>query len=89
MGFIVWLVIGGLVGWVASLIIATDRQQGLFLNVVAGVVGAVIGGWVLSPLVGVSTINQSNFSIASLAVSISGAVVLLGLVSLLRGSRAR
>lgn len=89
MAFIVWLFIGGLVGWVASLIMNTDRRQGLFMNVVVGVVGAVIGGWVLSPLVGVSTINQSNFSIASIVVSTVGAVILLGLVSVLRGSRAR
>lgn len=89
MGFIIWLVIGGLVGWIASLIMKTDREQGLLLNIVVGIVGAVIGGWVLSPLLGVSTINQSNFSIASIVVSILGAVILLGLINLLRRSRAR
>jgi uncharacterized membrane protein YeaQ/YmgE (transglycosylase-associated protein family) len=89
MGFIAWLVVGGLVGWIASLIMNTDREQGLLLNMVVAVFGAVIGGWVLSPLLGVSTINQSSFSFASIVVSVLGAVILLGLISMLRESRSR
>ncbi|MCE2945739.1 MAG: GlsB/YeaQ/YmgE family stress response membrane protein [bacterium] len=89
MGFIAWLVVGGLVGWIASLIMNTDQEQGLLLNMVVGVVGAVIGGWVLSPLLGVSTINQSSFSFASIVVSVLGAVILLGLIRMLRESRSR
>lgn len=89
MGFIMWLVIGGLVGWIASLIMKTDGDQGMFLNVVVGIVGAVIGGWVLTPLLGVATINQSSFSFSSIVVSILGAVILLGLINLLRGARSR
>jgi uncharacterized membrane protein YeaQ/YmgE (transglycosylase-associated protein family) len=84
MNIIFWLVIGGLIGWVASLIMRTDSRQGLFLNVVVGIVGAVLGGWFLSPLVGVSTINQGNFSAAGLLVSLVGAVTLLAIVSLVR-----
>ena len=61
MNIVVWLVIGGLIGWLASVVMRTDGQQGILLNVVVGVVGAILGGWLLSPLVGVSTINQSNF----------------------------
>jgi uncharacterized membrane protein YeaQ/YmgE (transglycosylase-associated protein family) len=89
MNIIIWLVIGGLIGWVASLFMRTDGQQGLFLNVVVGIVGAVIGGWFLSPLVGVSTINQSNFSIGGLAVSLLGALILLAIVNFVRRGTAR
>ena len=49
MNLIIWLVVGGLIGWLASLIMKTDAQQGLVLNVVVGIVGALLGGWLLSP----------------------------------------
>ena len=52
--FIIWIVIGGLIGWVASMIMKTDAQQGVFLNIVVGIVGAFLGGWLLSPLVGIA-----------------------------------
>jgi uncharacterized membrane protein YeaQ/YmgE (transglycosylase-associated protein family) len=84
MNIIFWLVIGGLIGWVASLIMRTESRQGVFLNVVVGIVGALLGGWFLSPLAGVSTINQGNFSAAALLVSLAGAVMLLAIVSLVR-----
>jgi len=89
MNIIIWLVIGGLIGWVASIVMRTDAQQGPFLNVVVGIVGAVLGGWFLSPLVGVSTINQSNFSLAGLVVSFVGAVALLAIVILVRRGASR
>jgi uncharacterized membrane protein YeaQ/YmgE (transglycosylase-associated protein family) len=89
MNFIIWLVVGGLIGWVASMIMRTDGQQGLILNVVVGIVGAMLGGWFISPLVGVGTINQGTFSIGSLAVSLLGAVVLLAIVNLFRRGSAR
>ena len=84
MNLIVWLVVGGIIGWLASLLMGTDGQQGIILNVVVGIVGAVLAGWFISPLVGVSTINQGNLSLASLAVSFVGAAVLLGVVNLFR-----
>ena len=59
MNFIIWLVVGGLIGWVASLVMKTDAQQGLFLNVIVGIVGAVLGGWFISPLIGAGTINPT------------------------------
>lgn len=86
---IVWLVIGGLIGWVASMLMKTDGQQGLFLNVVVGIVGAALGGWFISPLVGVGSINDGSFSIGALAVSLVGAVILLAIVSLFRRGTAR
>ena len=87
--FIIWIVVGGLLGWIASMIMRTDNQQGTFLNIVVGIVGAVVAGWFISPLVGVSTINQGNFSLAAMAVSLIGAIVLLGVVNLLRRGTAR
>ena len=83
MNFIIWLVIGGLLGWVASLIMKTDAQQGVFLNIVVGIVGAMLGGWLLAPLLGTGTINSNDFSIAGLAVSLLGALILLALVNFL------
>ncbi len=89
MAFIVWLVIGGLVGWIASLIMKTDLKQGLLLNVVVGSFGAVLGGWVIGPLLGLGSFNQSGYSLASISVSVLGAMILLALVSLVRRPSAR
>lgn len=89
MNIIIWLVVGGLIGWVASLIMRTNAQQGILLNVVVGIVGAALGGWFLSPLFGVSTINQNNFSTGGLLVSLLGAVILLAIVNLIRRGTAR
>ena len=89
MNVIVWLVVGGLIGWVASKVMGTDARQGIFLNVVVGVVGSVLGGWFLSPLVGVSTINQGNFSLPALVVSLVGAIVLLAIVNVIRRGSVR
>ena len=87
MNFIIWLIVGGLVGWVASIIMKTNGQQGILLNVIVGIVGAFIAGYVLTPFLGISTINQNNFSMPALLVSLGGAVILLFVVSLLRGRR--
>ena len=81
---ITWLVVGGLIGWVASIVMRTDAEQGLFLNVVVGIVGAALAGWVLSPLLGIATINQDAFSAGALVVSLLGAIVLLSIANLLR-----
>ena len=88
MNIIVWLLVGGILGWLASILMKTDGQQGIILNVVVGIIGATIGGWVISPMIGVATINQNNFSLAGLAVSFLGAVILLAVVNLFR-RRAR
>lgn len=86
---IVWLLVGGILGWIASLIMGTDRQQGLVLNIIVGIIGALLGGWLIAPLVGTGTINQGDFSIGSLLVSLVGAVVLLAIVNLIRRGTAR
>lgn len=89
MNLILWLIVGGILGWLASIVMKRDAQQGLILNVVVGIVGAMLGGWLLSPLFGVGTINQSNFSLASLLVSFLGAVILLAIVNLFRRGSVR
>jgi uncharacterized membrane protein YeaQ/YmgE (transglycosylase-associated protein family) len=89
MNLIIWLVVGGLIGWVASMIMRTDAQQGVILNVVVGVVGALLGGWFLSPMLGAGTINNNDFSLASLGVSLLGAIILLAIVNLVRRGSAR
>lgn len=89
MNLIIWLVVGGLIGWVASLIMKTDGSQGIVLNVVVGIVGAAIGGLLISPLVGEPTINQNAFNLGSLIVSLVGAVILLAIVNMFRRGRAR
>ena len=89
MNFIIWLIVGGLIGWLASVLMKTDGQQGLFLNVVVGIIGAMVGGWFISPLVGVGTINQDNFSLPALLVSFVGAAILLGIVNLFRRGSVR
>ena len=88
-GFLVWIIVGGILGWVASMIMKTDGQQGTILNIIVGIVGAVVAGWLISPLVGVGTINQGNFSITALVVSLLGAVVLLAVVNLFRRGAVR
>jgi uncharacterized membrane protein YeaQ/YmgE (transglycosylase-associated protein family) len=87
MSFIAWLVVGGLLGWVASMIMGTNDRQGLFLNIIVGIVGAFLGGLILAPLFGTGTINQYDFSIGSLLVSLLGAVILLFVVGLFRRRR--
>ena len=89
MGFISWIVIGGLIGWIASKIMNTDAQQGIVLNVVVGIVGAVIGGWLITPLIGVGTINQDAFSVPAMLVSLLGAALLLAIVNLVRRGSVR
>jgi uncharacterized membrane protein YeaQ/YmgE (transglycosylase-associated protein family) len=89
MNIIIWLIVGGLIGWLASLVMRTDAQQGIILNVVVGIVGALLGGFLLSPLVGSGTINQNNFSLPALLVSFGGAVILLFIVNMFRRGRPR
>lgn len=87
MNILIWLIMGGIIGWLASLIMRTN--EGLLLNIVVGIVGALIGGWLISPLVGAATINQGDLSLPGLGVSLLGAIILLAVVNLLRGGRTR
>jgi uncharacterized membrane protein YeaQ/YmgE (transglycosylase-associated protein family) len=89
MGIILWLVIGGVVGWLASIVMRRDASQGIILNIVVGIIGAMLGGWLLSPLIGAPSINSGEISAASLFVSFLGAVILLAIVNLITRSRVR
>ena len=90
MGIIIWLIVGGIVGWLASLIMRRDAQQGIILNIVVGIIGAFIGGWLGGVMgIGGGDINDGNFSIAGLLMSLVGAIVLLAIVNLFRRGRVR
>jgi uncharacterized membrane protein YeaQ/YmgE (transglycosylase-associated protein family) len=89
MDLIIWLIVGGLVGWLASVLMHTDARQGIFLNVIVGIVGAALAGFFISPMVGLPTINQGVFSVGSLVVSLIGAVILLAVVNLVRRGAVR
>ena len=82
---IIWLVIGGIIGWLASIIMRTDAQQGIFLNIIVGIVGAFIGGLVISG----GSINNAPLNITSFLVSLVGAIILLAIVNLVRRGRVR
>ena len=88
MGILVWLIVGGVCGWLASIVMRTDAQQGILLNVVVGIVGALLAGFIVSPLLGIGTINE-GVSIATFLVSLVGAIILLAIVNLFRRGRVR
>ena len=87
MNFIIWLIVGGVIGWLASIVM--KRPEGMILNIVVGIVGAMLGGWFISPLIGAGTINQNNFSLPGLLVSFIGAIILLAIVNLFQRGTAR
>jgi uncharacterized membrane protein YeaQ/YmgE (transglycosylase-associated protein family) len=89
MNLIIMLIVGGILGWLASMVMKTDGQQGLFLNVVVGVVGALLAGYLITPFLGGAPITTGAFDIKSLFVSFLGAVVLLGIVNLIRRGSVR
>ena len=82
--FLIWIIVGALIGWVASIIMKTNGRQGLIADIIVGIVGAFIGGYFLSPLFNVGTINEGDFSIPALLVSLGGAVILLAISKLFR-----
>lgn len=89
LNWIIIIIVGGILGWLASIVMRTDAQQGILLNIVVGIVGAILGGLLLSPLLGGGSITSGNFSIMSLLVSFLGAVILLAIVNLVRRGRVR
>ena len=89
MGLIILIIIGGILGWLASIVMRTDGQQGILLNVVVGVIGALLAGFILNPLIGGGNIMNGDFSGSSLLVSFLGAVVLLAIVNLVRRGAVR
>ena len=89
MTLILVLVVGGVLGWLASILMRTDAQQGILLNVVVGIVGALIAGVIITPLIGGAPITSGSFDIMSLFASFLGAVVLLAIVNLFRRGSMR
>ena len=89
MGIIVLLIVGGIIGWVASMIMRTNAQQGIFLNIVVGIVGALLAGFILTPLIGGAPITSGVISIQSILVSLAGAVILLAIINLFRRGTVR
>ena len=84
-GLILWIVIGGVIGWLASLVMRTDGQQGLLLNIVVGIVGAFLSGLIFNR----DGLNNNNFSVPSLIWAFVGSVILLAIVNLVRRGRVR
>lgn len=89
MGIIVLIVVGGILGWLASIVMRTDGQQGIVLNVVVGIVGALLGGFLLSPLLGSEDITDGGIHVMSIVVSFVGAIILLAIVNLVRRGSVR
>jgi uncharacterized membrane protein YeaQ/YmgE (transglycosylase-associated protein family) len=89
MGWLFIIIVGGVLGWLASIVMRTDAQQGVLLNVVVGIVGAILGGYFLSPLIGGASITTGAFNPMSLLTSFLGAVILLGIINLVRRGRVR
>jgi len=89
MGLIILIIVGGVIGWLASIAMRRDGQQGLFLNIVVGIVGALLAGFILNPMIGGGNIMAGDYSASSLIVSFLGAVVLLAIVNLVRRGAVR
>lgn len=81
MGILLWIIFGGIAGWIASMIMNTDAEQGILLNVVVGIVGAVVGGWLMSVI---GSTGVTGFNLYSFLVAIAGAVVLISIVKMVR-----
>ena len=87
MSFIIFIVMGGVIGWLASMVMNRDAQMGIFLNIVVGIVGSFIGNGVFSFLGGGSIGNISDWR--ALVSAFVGAVVLLGILNLIQRGRVR
>lgn len=88
MGWIIALVVGGIAGWLASLVMNRDASMGIFWNIVVGCVGSVVGNMIVGPLLGIGGSVQ-EFSLMGLGIAVLGAVVLLGIVNLIKRGSVR
>jgi uncharacterized membrane protein YeaQ/YmgE (transglycosylase-associated protein family) len=88
MGWIIALIVGGIAGWLASLVMNRDASMGIFWNIVVGCIGSVIGNALAGPLFGVQGTVQA-FSLTGLVIAIAGAVILLAIVNLVQRGRVR
>ncbi|HYF97817.1 MAG TPA: GlsB/YeaQ/YmgE family stress response membrane protein [Coxiellaceae bacterium] len=81
MGIVLWIIFGALVGWIASMIMNTNAQQGALQNIIVGIIGALVGGWLMSVL-GQGGIN--GFNLYSLVVALIGAIIFIAIVKAIR-----
>ncbi len=88
MGWIIALIVGGVAGWLASMVMNRDASMGLVMNIIVGCVGSVIGNALAGPLLGIGGTVQA-FSLTGLLIAVAGAVVLLGIVNLIQRGRIR
>ncbi len=84
MGWLAWIIVGAISGWLASLVMKTNRQQGLLIDIVVGIAGAFIGGLVFNQF---GSAGVTGFNIWSVFVAFTGAVILLGLIRVVSGRR--
>ncbi len=89
MGLILALIVGGIIGWLASIVMRTDAQQGILLNIVVGIVGSLLGGFLLGPILGGGNLLEGTLDIRTLLVALLGAIILLAIVNLFRRGRVR
>jgi uncharacterized membrane protein YeaQ/YmgE (transglycosylase-associated protein family) len=82
-------IVGGLIGWIASMIMRTNAQQGVILNIVVGIIGALLAGLLLAPVLNIGTVTSGDLSLPSLLLSLLGAVILLAIVNLFRRGAVR
>ncbi|MEL1251751.1 GlsB/YeaQ/YmgE family stress response membrane protein [Aurantiacibacter gilvus] len=88
MGWIVAIIVGGVIGWIASMIMARDASMGILWNIVVGLIGSLLGGWIGSTFLGIGA-TLTAFSLPGLLMSLIGAVVLLAIVNLIQRGRVR
>jgi uncharacterized membrane protein YeaQ/YmgE (transglycosylase-associated protein family) len=89
MEWILIIIVGGVLGWLASIVMRTDAQQGIFLNIIVGILGALLGRFLLSGLLGGGSITDGPLSLSNILVSLLGAIILLAIVNLVRRGRVR
>ena len=87
--FIAWLVVGALIGWVAGLLMRNDDDQSVFVNVLVGVLGALIAGWIVAPYFGLHAGDPKVLDFGALSVALVGAIISLALLSVIRSRRGR
>jgi uncharacterized membrane protein YeaQ/YmgE (transglycosylase-associated protein family) len=89
LNWILIIIVGGILGWLASIVMRTDAQQGILLNIVVGIVGAILGGLLLAPMLGGGSITSGDFSLPNLLISLLGAIILLAVINLVRRGSVR
>ena len=88
MGIIIAIIVGGVAGWLASMVMARDASMGIFLNIVVGIIGALIGNWLIAPLLGFGG-DISTFNLPGFIMALLGAIILLAIVNLVQRGRVR